>query len=322
MQALLLAPVLAFYGRISKVDFRRVGFRHHDVYLPSGSCDAASAARADTYQPGPEDIFVATQMKCGTTWMEHIVYEVLHRGDGTLEATGTALYAVAPWLEGRKSIPLEESALLGTERPSRIVKTHMPAHLCPAAPDARFIYVYRHPVSCFASCVDFIATNVGSMAPPLSAYEVWFESPELMWWGTWPALVKGWWERGQRDGNVLIVQFEAMTRDLPAVVRRVVDFLGVAPRNDTELARVAEKCGFAYMQKHQNLFEMQPPHVLQTNARLFVRGTADRHKDVPADMRTRILRWAASEMQDSTFPLARAYPDMAALMSPADAVAT
>ena len=322
LQALLLAPVLAFYGRISKVNFRRVGFRHHDVTLPAGSCDAASAARADTYRPGPDDIFVATQMKCGTTWMENIVYEVLHRGNGMLEATGTALYAVAPWLEGRKSVPLEDSALLGAERPSRIIKTHMPAHLCPAAADARFIYVYRHPVSCFASCVDFIATNVGTMAPPLAAYEEWFESPDMMWWGTWPSHVKGWWERGQRDTNVLVVQFEAMTRDLPAVVRRVVEFLGVAPLTDAELARVVEKCGFAYMQKHQNLFEMQPPHVLQTNARLFVRGTADRHKDVPTDMRTRILRWAASEMQDSSFPLAQAYPDMVAQMSRTENVTT
>ena len=312
VQAVLLAPVLAFYGRIAKVDFRRVRFRHHDVSLPAGSCDVASAARADAYRPRPDDIFVATQMKCGTTWMEHIVYEVLHRGNGTLEATGTALYAIAPWLEGRKSIPLEDSALLGTERPSRIIKTHMPAHLCPAAAEARFIYVYRHPVSCFASCVDFVATNVGSMAPPLAAYEEWFESPDLMWWGTWPQHVKGWWERSLRDGNVLVVQFEAMTRDLPGTVRRVVAFLDVAPLSEAELARVVEKCSFTYMQTHQNLFEMQPPHVLQTNARLFVRGTADRHKDVPADMRTRILRWAASEMHDRSFPLAQAYPDMVA----------
>ncbi|MEP7001493.1 MAG: sulfotransferase domain-containing protein [bacterium] len=308
--AVLLAPLLALYGRMSKVDFRRVRITHHDVSLPAGSCDVASAARADTYGARPEDIFVATQMKCGTTWMENIVYEVLQRGNGTLETTGTALYAIAPWLEGRKSIPLEDSTLLGAERPSRIIKTHMPAHLCPTAPEARFIYVYRHPVSCFASCVDFIATNVGSMAPAMPAYEEWFQSDDLMWWGTWPTHVKGWWERSQRDANVLVVQFEAMTRDLPGTVRRVVDFLGVAPLSDAELARVVEKCGFKYMQKHQNLFEMQPPHVLQTNAKLFVRGTADRHKDVPAETRERILHWAASEMKDSNFPLAQAYPDM------------
>lgn len=308
--AAFLGPIQAFYGSFGKVDFKRVRFMFHDVSLPSGSCDVASASRADTYQPGAEDIFVATQMKCGTTWMEHIVYEVLHRGNGTLEQTGTTLYSIAPWLEGRKSIPLEESTVLGTERPSRIIKTHMPAHLCPTSADAKFIYVYRHPVSCFASCVDFIATNVGSMAPSASAYEQWFTSPDLMWWGTWTDHVKGWWERAQRDANVLVVQFEVMTKNLPGVVQRVVEFLGVAPLTEAELARVVEKCGFAYMQRHQNLFEMQPPHVLQADAKLFVRGTADRHKDVPADMRQRILSWAADEMQDSSFLSIGAYPDL------------
>ncbi len=298
------------YGRFAKLDFRRVRFLHKDVALPSGSCDVASAARAEAYRPRPEDVFVATQMKCGTTWMEHIVYEVLYRGNGTLEATGTTLYSIAPWLEGRKSIPLEDSTVLGSERPSRIIKTHMPAHLCPEGASAKFIYVYRHPVSCFASCVDFIATNAGSMAPAPAAYEEWFTSPDLMWWGTWTSHVKGWWERGQRDANVLVVQFEEMTRNLPAVVRRVVDFLGVAPLTDAELARVVEKCGFAYMRDHQDLFEMLPPHVLQTKAELFVRGTADRHKDVPAEMRTRILAWAATEMRGSSFLATGAYPDL------------
>ena len=308
--ALILTPILALYGRIAKVDFRRVRIMHHDVSLPAGSCDAASAARADTYVPRAEDVFVATQMKCGTTWMEHIVYEVVHRGNGALETTGATLYSIAPWLEGRKSIPLEDSSPIGTARPTRIVKTHMPAHLCPEGADAKFIYVYRHPVSCFASCVDFVATNVGAMAPATSAYEEWFTSPDLMWWGTWTSHVNGWWERGQRDANVLVVQFEEMTKSLPAVVNRVAEFLGVAPLNDDELARVVEKCGFAYMQKHQNLFEMQPPHVLQQNAALFVRGTADRHQDVPADMRKRILSWAATEMKDSTFLASASYPDL------------
>lgn len=316
--ALLLAPLLSVNSRLAKVDFRRVRIQHRDVSFPAGSCDAASMARADGYAPKPEDIFVVTQMKCGTTWMEHIVYEVLHRGHGDLVATGTALYAIAPWLEGRKSVPVDQAPTLGAERPSRIIKTHLPAQLCPTSPEARFIYVARHPVSCFASCVDFVATNVGAMAPAMPAYEEWFRSPDLMWWGTWTAHVKGWWERSRRDRNVLFVYFEELKRDLPEMVRRVAAFLGVAPLTDAELARVVEKTSFAYMQKHQDNFEMHPPHILQTNAALFVRGTAERHKDVPDDTRQRILDWAAADLAGSDFPLAQAYPDVAAAR-PADA---
>jgi hypothetical protein len=160
--------------------------------------------------------------------------------------------------------------------------------------------------------VDFIATNVGAMAPALAASEEWFRSPDLMWWGTWPAHVKGWWDRSRRDRNVLFVRFEEMKGDLPEIVRRVAAFLDVAPLTDAELGRVVEKCGFDYMQQHQGNFEMHPPHILQTNASLFVRGTAERHQDVPDEARRRILAWAATELVGSDFPLAESYPDVAA----------
>jgi sulfotransferase family protein len=310
--ARLLGPMLRLNARSNPFDFRKVSFLYKDVAGPLGSCSAETFAAAEGYRPRSGDIFVVTQMKCGTTWMQQVVYEVLHRGNGTLVATGSAMYAVAPWLEGRRSVPVADAPLLGTERPSRIIKTHLPAQLCPSAAEARYIYVARHPASCFASCIDFVVTNVGTWAPPLPAFEEWFRSPELMWWGTWPDHVSGWWARSRRDSNVLFVHFEDMKRDLAGVVRQVAEFLGVKPLDDDELGRVVERAGFDYMQRHQDNFEMHPPHILQTNAELFVRGTADRHKDVPADARQRILTWAAASIGGSGYPLARAYPDVAA----------
>jgi hypothetical protein len=321
--AVLLAPILWLNSRLVKLDFRRARIRHKGVSGPSGTCSADSFARAEAYTPRPEDVFVVTQMKCGTTWMQHVVYEVLNRGNGDLTATGTAMYAVSPWLEGRKSVPVERAPLIGAERPSRIIKTHLPTSLCPYSPEAKYIYVARHPVSCFASCIDFVATNVGRMAPAMLAYEEWFRSPELMWWGTWTDHVAGWWSLAQRSPNVLFVFFEDMKRDLAGTARRVAEFLGVAPLADAELARIIEKCGFRYMQEHQDNFEMHAPHILQTNAELFVSGTANRHEDVPEDARERTRAWAAAELAGSDFPLARAYPDVAAaapaLAAPASA---
>jgi hypothetical protein len=58
---------------------------------------------------------------------------------------------------------------------------------------------------------------------------------------------------------------------------------------------------------------MNPPHILQTDAELFVRGTADRHKDVPDEVRGRILAWAARELDGSTLLEQRPWPDLAAV---------
>jgi hypothetical protein len=307
--AVLLAPILWFSGK-TKLSFQKASFTHRGIAGPMGSCSPESFAKADSYQPTPADVFVVTQMKCGTTWMQHLVYEVLLRGRGNLVESGTALYAVSPWIEALKSVPIEQAPTLGTERPARIIKTHLPSELCPWSPAAMYIYVARHPVSCFASCIDFVNTNVGAMAPPMPVFEEWYCSPQLMWWGTWPHHVQGWWERAQANPNVLFIHFEEMKSDLPAVIRRVAAFVGMRPLNEAEIAAVVEKTGFRYMQEHQEAFEMHPPHLLATNAELFVRGSSDRHKDVPADVQGRIAGWAAKELEGSSFPLGKVYPDV------------
>jgi hypothetical protein len=307
-----LRPILWLNSRMAKVDFRGPArMQYKGVSAPNGTCSPDSFAKAESYAPRPEDVFVVTQMKCGTTWMQHVVYEVLNRGHGNLVETGTAMYAISPWIEGRKSVPLDSAPLVGGERPSRIIKTHLPAQLCPYSPQAKYIYVVRHPVSCFASCVDFVATNVGAMAPPMSAFEEWFCSPDLMWWGTWTDHVKGWWGRSRKEDNVMFVSFEEMKKDLAGTVRRVTELLGVATLTADEEARVVEKCGFKYMQQYQDNFEMHPPHILQTNAEMFVSGKAERHKDVPDDVRQRIAAWTTREMAGTDFPLEGAYPDVA-----------
>ena len=114
VHARLLRPILWLNGQGAKLDFRKARIEYQGVSAPTGSCSVESFEKAATYQPRPEDIFVATQMKCGTTWMQHIVFQILYRGKGDLVETGREMYAVAPWIEGRKSVPMEQAPLLGT----------------------------------------------------------------------------------------------------------------------------------------------------------------------------------------------------------------
>jgi hypothetical protein len=48
---------------------------------------------------------------------------------------------------------------------------------------------------------------------------------------------------------------------------------------------------------------------LATEAKLFVKGTADRHKDVPQEVRRRILSWCSEEMTRRDVPLEWLEPD-------------
>lgn len=309
-QARLLRPILRLIGRFNRFTFEKASFQQDGLAGPRGTCSPESFADARSYAPSAEDVFVVTQMKCGTTWMQQVVYETVMRGRGDLVERGTTLYAISPWIEARKSVGIREAPRVGAERPSRIIKTHLPADACPWSPEAKYVYVARHPVSCFASCVDFIASNAGAMAPPLDVSEAWFRSPEWMWWGTWTDHVAGWWDRAQQHPNVLFVHFEEMKADPGAIVDRVAAFLGLQPLDAEERAAVVRKSGFAYMQEHQDTFEMHPPHILAVDAQLFVRGTSDRHKDVPPDVRSRLSAWCAQEMRTRAYPLQETYPDV------------
>ena len=125
----VLSPVLHLAAKLKKVDFAGTGFTFEGVAGPKGTCSPETFATGHAYDPRHDDVFVVTQMKSGTTWMQHVIYEILMRGQGDLVETGRTLYGVSPWLESLRSVSLADAPLIGAERPSRIIKTHFPTSL-------------------------------------------------------------------------------------------------------------------------------------------------------------------------------------------------
>jgi hypothetical protein len=286
-------------------------FEFEGVAGPTKVSSPEVFARARDYRPRPEDVFVATQMRCGTTWMQQIVYETVHRGRGNLSDEGHGhLYAISPWIDALNSVSMEDAPIIG-ERRTRIIKTHLPASLCPYSPDARYIYVARHPVSCFASIVDFNRSNAGPLVPPIATLADWYCS-NRMYWSPWPTHVDGWWRLSESRTNVLFLHFEEMKRDLSAVVDRVGGFLGCA-LTPAERAEVARKCSFDYMKAHEELFEMAPPTMFSAGRGEFMAsGKERRHEDVTPAIRDGILEYCRKALDGSAYPVARFYPDVAA----------
>lgn len=262
------------------------------------------------YRPIVGDVFVVSQMKCGTTWMQQIVYEVLTCGRGDLGDDGhRALYALSPWIESSFSVPLQRAPRIG-EQKARVIKTHLPVDLCPYGEHARYIYVTRHPVACFASCVDFVTMLFGPLAPVRRDLLDWYCS-DHMWWRPWPDHVDGWWRWAQERSNVLFLCYEELLADLPAAVDRVAEFLET-PLGADERRGVVEKSGFAYMKRHEERFEMSPPtpfSVLGEASFLHSAGRA-RDCDVSGAERERILAFCRERLRGAVYPAARDYPDL------------
>ena len=284
-------------------------FEYQGVAGPTKVSTPEVFARARQYAPRAEDVFVVTQMRCGTTWMQLVVYQIVTRGEGDFNNHEGHLYATSPWIDAVNSVSMQDAPLVGSP-PTRIIKSHLPAELCPYSPDAKYIYVARHPVSCFASIVDFNRSMIGPLLPPTDALADWFCS-ERMYWGSWPRHVSGWWEWAEQYDNVLFVHFEDMKRDFGGVRDRVAAFLG-CELSAEEQQRIDERCSFRYMQEHEETFEMAPPTMFSVTGGTFLaRGTAARHEDVSPAVRERILSYCRDALHAAPYPAGRHYPDLA-----------
>ena len=311
LHAGLLEPILAVLGRASRASFTQRSIRHGGFAGPAGACSAETFRRAAAYRPQAEDVFVVTQMRSGTTWMQHLVYQIVTRGSGDLAADGTTLNAVSPWIESFRTVSVEDAPLVGRERPARIVKTHLPLDLCPFDRRARYIYVARHPLACFASCVDFVRGNLRGFAPQWDECARWFMSDELMWWGAWPAHVGRWRARAEREDNILVVRYEDLSSDLAGQARRVAAFLGLTPLLPEELAAAVEKCSLDFMRRHEEAFEMHPPHLLQAEHAFFRHAGRDRSAGVPPEIAARLLAWCREQNASRGLALDMLYPELA-----------
>lgn len=286
----------------------KIPMTHFEGTHVPGVCSKNSMQFARDYTPESCDIFVATQMKCGTTWMQQIVHQVITHGKGEFSDDGNRhMYAVSPWIESEGSVHLNDAPLVEGRR---IIKTHLATDLCPYSPQAKYIYVARHPAACLASSIDFVNMLAGPMAPQRGNFPGWFCSDD-MWWKPWPTHVSGWWQWAKDKDNVLFVHYEELLDSPEQHIRGIADFLGVT-LDDDELAEVIRKSGYQYMKEYEHFFEMSPPTPMNAgNKSYFVSGKKERDKDISEADRMRVLSFCHEKLKGSTYPAEQYYPDLA-----------
>jgi LPS sulfotransferase NodH len=208
------------------------------------------------YAAEPGDIFVCTYPKCGTTWMQYIVYLLLH--DGRPLAAGESLGEVFPHLE-----EVGREAVAALPRP-RLIKTHLPRGLAPFAAAARYIHVARNPFDCavsfyhhtrgFPQHYDFADGAFADFFECFIAGEVDF--------GDYFDHLLSWYEQAGAD-NVLFVTYESMKADTRGAVCAVARFLGEPARttaqDDAKVGRILEAVSFSSMREDQRRWSSARP---------------------------------------------------------------
>lgn len=238
---------------------------HGGFRMPMGF-PIAGFSSALEYRARSEDIFIASYPKCGTTWVQYIVYLLLH--DGVPLSGDRLLGEVIPHLEEVGREPVEK-----LPKP-RAIKTHLPFSMTPAHPDARYIYVARNPFDCVVSFYHHTRGFVQHYDFSAGSFEDYFEcflNGEVDF-GDYFDNLASWYEH-RDDSNVLFLTYEAIKGDARQAVVAIAEFLQLpCSADEAMLAEVVRHSSFANMRKGQGRWSSPRPDNLPAFIRKGVVG--------------------------------------------------
>ena len=203
------------------------------------------AAAIGSYRPRASDVIIAPFGKCGTTWLQQIFHCLRTGGDTDFDD----ISRVVPWIETAHFVGVDLEAPQRAE--PRGFKSHLGYALVPKP--ARYIVALRDPKDALVSMFRFM--------------DGWFIEPGTitlddfagLWLADggrdgdyWSHLIS-WWEQRDR-ADVLLMSYEAMTKDAEQSIRRVADFCGL-PLDDDLLATTLSRSSFAFMLEHKDKFD-------------------------------------------------------------------
>ncbi|HVR97475.1 MAG TPA: sulfotransferase domain-containing protein [Thermoanaerobaculia bacterium] len=198
-----------------------------------------------SYTPRPEDVFIATAPKSGTTLLQMMLYQLTT--DGAMSFPH--IDSVSPFYE----LDFLRGAPPGfhDRLPSpRIFKTHLRyENLPPGVP--RVLYMVRdvwdvvlssYHHECLVTGMDLnLEMFIDRYLARQTRFVPWFEH------------MRSWWPH-RDDSNVLFLRYEEAIADLEGTVRKVAAFCGI-PIDETQMPRIVERCGLEFMKRHNEKFD-------------------------------------------------------------------
>lgn len=209
---------------------------------------AAEAQRAHLAKP--DDVYISTYSKSGTTWMQQIVHQLRSGCSTDFEE----ISCVVPWLESAVDMGIDPHA----EQPYqfRAFKSHLLYRDLPKG--GRYITVFRRPENVLSSFYRFFEGwwfEKGSISIDEFASVLYLQGSASG--RHWDHIID-WWQKIDND-DTLILCYEDMLQAPDKTVEVVADFLGL-DLDDSTLAAAKRNSSREYMLKHKHQFD---EHVLR-----------------------------------------------------------
>ena len=235
---------------------RKPSYVDHEGFLLPMGFPVQGFDSALQYVARPRDIFISAYPKCGTTWLQHILYLILHKGEPL--PAGRSMREEIPHLEEVGKAAVESLAS------PRCVKSHLPFHMIPYHPEASYLYIARNPFDCAVSFYHHTRGFVQHYDFIDGSFDDFFEcflAGEVDFGDYFDNLVP--WYAHRDDGNILFLTYEQMKVEPSDTVFAIGEFLGselgATVHNRDTLEGIIQHSSYDSMRKDQQRWSSTRP---------------------------------------------------------------
>lgn len=193
----------------------------------------------------PDDIFIVTYPRSGTTWVQMILHQLTSDGDLNFNHISERI----PWFERFYNY---EKILPNLPEP-RIFKSHMSYSGFFSIPkgDCKYIYILRNPGDVLVSYYYFYINFLGFRGSFDQFYQMFMKG--RVQYGSWFKHVHNWRSHA-KNINILFLNYEDLKQDLEREIRKIADFCEIEVPEE-RMSRILERSSFKYMKENQSKFD-------------------------------------------------------------------
>jgi hypothetical protein len=198
------------------------------------------------YRGSPDDLFIVSFPRSGTTIMQMLVYQLMTDGRMDFEH----MNQISPFFERDVFADLNRRGATIDDLPRpHVFKSHLSYDLMPKGP-GRYIYVMRNGLDVAVSFYyQTVRTGFSMSFPEFLDHMIAGRFMRASWFDH----VAGW-VRNERGLNVLCVSYEDLRDDFAATASTVAAFCEIDVP-ESAWPRVIERCSFNFMRAHEQKFD-------------------------------------------------------------------